>query len=169
MTAGKAYNSLGQIIAHGGEVSVGILLSQGLQPGQVAAIISKRYPNLPPDQAADLLSIGEAGAEAAREINELGLDQRMPLELVPINSELFGSTPLGRRLFVAAELTNGATGESVQVRQSVDPTDTIGQMLNYLQGLIDAWSDQSPDLAEKLGEEREILLDQYFLFVERRF
>lgn len=169
MPDGKAYNSLGQILAHGGEIGLGIAISRGASQAQIAAVIQRRYPELPGSDAERLYEISLAGSQAGLYINSLSRDVNIPLEAVPIQPSLFGVDPLGRRLFIAAEVTNPATGESVNIREPVDFTDTIGEMIRYLQGLIDAWADQSPDLVEALGGEQENLLEQYFLFAERRF
>lgn len=132
-------------------------------------VISERYPDLSAIEATQLYDIAAGGSRAGQFLNTLSADQPFPLEVIPIQRSLFGVEPLGRRLLVAAEISNQQTGESIEVREPIDPLSTIGDMLRYLQSLLDAWSDQSPDLAEALQLEKDTLLDQFFLFAERRF
>lgn len=169
MPSPKAYNSLGQILTHGGEIGLAIRISRGLSESDALSVISERYPGLPIDQQRELYDIAEAAALGGRTLNELSADQQIPLEAIPINPYLFGAEPLGRRMLVAVEMSNSQTGQVVQVREPINPSDTIGQMIHYLESLIDAWSEQSPDLAEALQLERQTLLEQFFLMAERRF
>lgn len=169
MAESKQFNSLGQILAHGGEISLGLAISRGETAGQVFQTIATRWPDLSPQDRAELYGIANQGAAAGAYLNTLGPGEMPDLDLIPVNASLFGESSGGKRILFVADVTNPSTGETIGVREGFAVNDTLEAMIQYLSMLIQQWQDTSPTLGERFRAERETLLDFYWNFAERKF
>lgn len=165
----REFNSLGQILAAGGEVSIGIQIARGMSSGRALQLIQERYTALDAQDQATLLDISLQGVAAGEYLNGLGTDDPIDLSNIPVNGNLFGDDMAGRRLLVAGTMRNGNTGDGTDIREAFATVGTAGEMIRYLQSLIDNWSEEYPELAEIWKDEQESLMDWTFDFAERRF
>jgi len=164
------YNSLGQILAAGGEISLGLMLARGATESDVLTMIALRYPGLPQSDVQALYDIAEAGATAGVRINYLSLDEYLDIAELPTQPSLFGTDTQGRRYRLVADVTDNLTGRTIQVALDPFQQENIEQLTQAFGGLIQRWLDESPALKERFAEvlvQHDISVN--FLFAEKRF
>lgn len=97
MSSDQPYNSLGQILANGGEIALGLAISRGWTSGQIALLFARRFDPMAPDDRQRLIDLAERSVAAANAINAQQPGDDIDIEGVPINPYLFGDEPGGKR------------------------------------------------------------------------
>lgn len=164
------YNSLGQILAAGGEVSVGLLIARGASQADVISEIQQKYPDLPVNDVAALYDISLGMAQAGVNLTAGNASQLFDLGLIPVNPSLFGDEPDGRRIKLVINAFSQATGKDTlfytELADSLDLATVFADAADKLQ----QWVDESPEMLERMGVNvEEAKLHLSILFAERRF
>jgi hypothetical protein len=99
MPQGQPYNTLGQIIAAGGEIGVASLLYAGADQAEITQYVEKRFGPVDEGTMTDLLAIAFLGLEGG-EAATLAYDGGSLSESqIPIEPNLFGDDLEGRRFY----------------------------------------------------------------------
>jgi len=99
----QPYNSLGQIIAAGGEIALGLAIVHGWTDRQIALLFSRRFEPMRAEDRQRLTDIANAAIGAADRINAIPVGGDISLSDVPIIPGLFGDEPEGRRVKIIGE------------------------------------------------------------------
>jgi hypothetical protein len=169
MAEALRYNSLGQILAAGGEFRVATLVAEGWGRSHIAVEIASRYPNLPKSDIPRLIDFAESSVKAGTLLN--GYDGTLSLNLddVPINPYLFADSPLGRRIMLAANYRSPETGKLVSIRGEFDGTETLNEIVDTLLLQLASFIVGSPDFAKRVGFNVGEASDFIFFMTERRY
>lgn len=164
------YNTLGQILAAGGEVGVGLLIARGASRADVTAEIQQRFPDLPVNDVAALYDISFDIAQAGQNLTASDASRLFDLGLIPVNPSLFGSEPEGRRIQLVLNATNNNTGKSVLVYQDLADDTTLASVFDDAFERLAGWIAQYPKLAEYVGIDLELASMDFDVFLaQRRF
>lgn len=101
MSSDQPFNELGQILASGGEIALGLAISRGWSDRQIALLFARRFEPMREEDRERLVTTANRMVEAARYLNDIGDDDEIQLGNVPINPYLFGINPGGARAKVA--------------------------------------------------------------------
>jgi len=108
MSSGNEYDALGRILSEGGDTAVVRGILGGKSGGALASLVLGRFPSLTPSQQQTLIGMAQAQVDAGESIDALGPNDRMSLSGIPVNPNLFGDDPAGRRLRVGTEFYDAA-------------------------------------------------------------
>lgn len=132
------YNSLGQILSHGGEIALARAISRGWSSSKIDSLFAKRFEPIRGEDREALMDFSERGLEAGRfvtmrntpdamwkaewkSIHESMVDKILSndddwLEEIPINPNLYGDEPNGRRFHYVGVLIGDDGKEMFTVR-----------------------------------------------------
>lgn len=71
MSSDQPYNELGQILANGGDIALGLAISRGWSSGQIALLFASRFSPMRPEDERRLHTLAFAATEAAERINSM--------------------------------------------------------------------------------------------------
>lgn len=97
MPSNQPYNELGQILAGGGDIALGLAISRGWTSTQIALLFARRFEPMRPGDRERLTALAERAVEAAGTIEGLDLSDPVDPSTIPTNPYLFGDEPDGRR------------------------------------------------------------------------
>lgn len=97
MANDQPFNELGQILANGGEIALGLAISRGWTSGQIALLFRRRFEPITEADRARLTEIANRAVAAAEEINSMGEGESIDPSIIPTNPYLFGDEPEGKR------------------------------------------------------------------------
>lgn len=170
MSSDQPFNELGQILAAGGEIALGLAISRGWTSGQIGLLFAKRFDPITEHDRARLFAIANAAVEAAATIQAMDPESPIDLETIPTNPFLFGDEPGGRRGSVAGRFMNEATGQWYDIRVDVADISNPQAMFDDAAELIRSnWSKYPEGTTGAFGKGQ---LDQITIelhLVERRF
>lgn len=141
----QPYNSLGQIIAAGGEIALGLAIAYGWSDRQISLLFARRFEPMTPDDRRRLTDIAEASVNAARELNESGPSAGIGLGDVPIIPGLFGESPEGLRFKVIGEFQFDEGGKWYSARLDFPDVPTWQEMIAAIEAYAMNVSHRSPD------------------------
>ena len=121
MSQGNEYNSLGQILAAGGEQAIAKAIFEGRSPDWISLMIDRRFGPLLESDKQRLGEIGSEIASAGEKVNNRSAIDRLKLADIPINSSLYGAESEGQRVRVIGVIDN-EFGEPV-IRVTLDFPD----------------------------------------------
>lgn len=165
MASGHAFNSLGQIFAAGGDTALILDASVGILPIVIAQRISERFPRLSADEQSQLLDHVTQAANIGGSVATDSIERDSPLVVrldeVPLNRELFGDEPGGRRIRVTATLQAGEQAVEIMAKLDFATMPNLDELFEAVREFIERMIDEYPDAAERLGMEQteEIALD----------
>jgi len=129
MPSDQPFNELGQILANGGEIALGLAISRGWSSQQIALLFSRRFEPITPQDRQRLTSLAERAVAAAAAINEMEADNAIDLEDIPVNPYLFGDDPSGRRGKVAGRFTLDEGEHWFDFRHDTADIGSVSQMM----------------------------------------
>lgn len=124
MSTDNPYNSLGQILAEGGEIALGLAISRGWSDQKIAALFARRFEPMADADRNRLTSLANAAVSAADQINAAIDGGEIDPSALPINPSLFGADPGGRRAILITEFSpdEGATWFEARIDFADVPT-----------------------------------------------
>jgi hypothetical protein len=137
----QPYNSLGQILAAGGEKYAANLSSQGLAIGVIIGRLSKAYPRVAKAEIESLAILGSDMVRAANQIKSLPPDQPISIGDVPINVGAGSSWTEGIGYKVLVGWPDSATGN---MRMMEIFTTELPSMDTIYKSTIDAQLEKYP-------------------------
>lgn len=169
MSSEQPYNELGQILANGGEIALGLAISKGWTGSQIALLFARRFEPMRPEDRERLTGLANAALTAAAQISEMGPDDDIDPNTIPTNPYLFGSDPAGRRAKIAGRFTVDAGLNWFDYRHNVSDITNREQMLEEIQAAIESdWSKYPEGSGKKFGGAMEHLTIELIL-TEKRF
>lgn len=139
------YNSLGQFIAEGGAISSGILTARGSTMDAIRAFIQRRVSGMSEPDFQDFYRKLIMGRDAANVMRQLDDDQTIDPSLVPMMPELFGMSPMARRLILAIDAQTDEMPRPWEVRVEQEDFWTREKLEQVIQDILIRWQAQSPD------------------------
>lgn len=106
----QPYNSLGQILASGGEIAVGLALYHGWDSNRLALLLGRRLRVAPGSDTDELIRIAEDAIASGEYLNSLTPDDIIDPGQIVTNPVLFGDDPQGRRWRWEGEYRFGPDG-----------------------------------------------------------
>lgn len=163
------YNELGQILAQGGEIPIGIAISLGYGRQRIGKLIERKFGAMLESDVAKLYGIAEAGANAGRLITEKGIQTPIDLADIPTNALWGESLHQGNRGIIVAEYSPAEEGSRIQTRFWIPDFNSIEQLFSDLKETLAKWQKQSPGAFGTVLKEYFPDFDISILFAERRF
>ena len=169
MSNAHRYNSLGQILAAGGEIGIALQIAAGKDRNQVAVIIASRFPGLSLADTKRLYDFASQMAEAGQHSDWSSGEEIIDVESWPVNPYLFGNDPLGRRALIAGTYTSPATGKVIDIRAEIAGTETLDEVIEGLLEKLAKFITMSPAFANRIGFDTGSASDFIFSITERRY
>lgn len=169
MSSDQPFNELGQILAEGGEIALGLAIARGWSGAQIALLFARRFDPMTEMDRQRLIGIANRAVVAASAINEMDPDAAIDLSLIPENPYLFGDEPSGRRGKVAGRFTVDEGQNWFDFRVDVADITNPAAMFEAAEETIKAdWSKYPEGGGKKFGGAMESLTIE-LLLTERRF
>lgn len=163
------FNSLGQILASGGERAIALAMVRGYSAVEVGALVDRRFEPMLPEDRESLLRLADDSIQAGLRVSGLGGTEYVLSANLPFNSQLLGEDGGGTRLFVFGEFSIDE-GQSWYQLGYASPDD-----LTY-QELIDQMQRQGAGYVNKtpldFNADADVIADNVeirILFAERKF
>lgn len=169
MSSEQPYNSLGQILASGGEIALGLAMSHGVSPERIQALFARRFDPLQPNDRATLEQIARAGVAAGEMLSGLAPGESIPIHSIPINPNLFGDEPAGRRIKIIGEWQFPNSEQWIETRLEYPDLPTLDQIL---EDIINKGRQVGNRCHDKFGlpiDEPVDITNVRITFTERRF
>jgi hypothetical protein len=169
MVDSRPFNSLGQILAQGGEIALARAIESGYSSQQIDALFDRRFNPVTQETRDELFALAEAGLAAGTAINELPPDQLIPLEMVPVNPDLFGDDSAGLRVFFLGRWRRSDSDRWFNVSGSLPDLTVYQDILDAILQAAGANINESPKKfgAEEASNPAELIGEVYM--AERRF
>ena len=103
------FNSLGEILASGAEISVAFAMLKGIEIETALARLKQRFGPLRDSDWQQVMILSGEAIQAAVTFNQLPEETVPPADLFPVNPQLFGDDWAGKRLRIVANVRDGAT------------------------------------------------------------
>lgn len=104
MPTENPYDSLGRIMAAGGDRPLTIASAGGMPLIGLIALTRARFPGLSEEDSVILAELAESQARAGSLLTNRGGGGSVEPEVIPLNRGLYGDNPQGRRVQVVAEV-----------------------------------------------------------------
>lgn len=141
MSSDQPYNELGQILANGGEIALGLAISRGWTSSQIALLFSRRFEPMRDDDRKRLVDVAERAVAAGNALNDLYPDGVIDPNAIPDNPYLFGDDPAGRRARMAGRFTVDEGATWFDFRIDVADIESKSELLYAAEELIrENWS-----------------------------
>lgn len=172
-TSGHAFDNLGRILSAGGEVPGIRLAASGSGIPALVAFFAGRYSALSP---ADHLVLAELSTRAASNQQRLergGESSIADIDSVPVNTELYGLQPDGRRVRAIVDVTrtDPQTGETSSIAANLDfaTMPNLDEMFESVADLIDRIQDSDPTRVDEteIDDIESIAIE--IIGIERRY
>jgi hypothetical protein len=169
MPGEQPYNELGQILASGGEIALGLAIAKGWTGSQIALLFARRFDPMRPEDRDRLIDLANRALQAASDISDMPPDADIDPSGIPTNPYLFGDDPSGRRAKVAGRFTVDEGVNWFDYRHDISDITNREQMLNEIQAAIEQdWSKYPEGGGKKFGGPMEHLTIELTL-TEKRF
>lgn len=122
------FNSLGQILARGGEISVALAIAHGWGENRITSMIDQRYAPIAAQTRDELRNIAQQAANAGQSINNLPGGSDFGSVDMPTNPNRLPNEPGNNRYVIIADVQFEEGGTWFQVRryEAVSyPTDDL--------------------------------------------
>lgn len=169
MSTDQPYNSLGQILAQGGEIALGLAIQHGWTDTQINQLFARRFEPMQPSDRQRLTDIARAAVANVGQIEDIGDDSAIPISSIPINPELFGEEYSGKRSLFVTEVWNPITGKWIQIRLDFPGIPSPQDIANAAADELRNRSRRSPGRGNIKGVEEEEDLQVRIVLQERRF
>ena len=125
----QPYNSLGQIIAQGGEIALGLAIAHGWTSGQIALLFARRFEPMRDDDRERLVAIADRSFRAAYLLSNKPDDFGISLDDIPIIEGLYGGENEGRRIKVIGEWQFEEGGQWYETRLDFPDLISLNEMM----------------------------------------
>lgn len=121
----QPYNSLGQILASGGGISVSLAIARGWSEDKILAMINRRYSPVTADVVGQLLGEGQRLAEAGLSTDLDNDDPAIALQNIPIEESLTAEQLDGGRTLYIGQVSfdDGETWFEIRIIGTGDESD----------------------------------------------
>lgn len=159
MSTDQPYNSLGQILAQGGEIALGLAIAHGWSDSKISALFARRFEPMSVTDRNRLVDLANAAIAAADVVNNLGESDALQPGDLPINSALFGDDSGGRRALLITEFSTDEGGKWYETRLTFADIPTMDEIREAIQAEADRRIHDSPSAFGLVrGEEEPELL-----------
>lgn len=170
MSSDQPYNELGQILANGGEIALGLAISRGWSSSQIALLFAQRFEPISEIDRQRLIGLANRAVVAASEINDLDDDDIIPPDMIPTNPYLFGDEPGGRRGKIAGRWQDENTGQWYDFRMDVaDITDKAAMLEQANEMARDNWNKYPEGKKGGFGQGELEHITIQLILAEKRF
>lgn len=191
MSPDNPYNSLGQIMAKGGEVALGLAMVRGWDETQISSLFSRRFEPLRDEDRAELRRFSARGVDAAQRIQDRQRQRLMGaiedsidrttfmepgegfsdlgLEGIPINPNLFGGELDGRRARYVGILTDDEGKDILTVYGDLADLGSPWEIHDAVRDRAKEMIDDSPKAFGGMNAEDVDAADIRVVFIERAF
>lgn len=138
MSDGTAYDSLGRIIARGGELSVAWAMTAFGLGERFDKHIADHFPGITPEDKTALVDLVSRAFAAGESLQGMSGDERLPTSAIPQSPTLFGDKPAGRRIRYGVEI------------EFTDPDS--GESYSYMTYVVSGISETHADLVSRIEE-----------------
>lgn len=149
--------SLREILAAGGEQSLIRQVKAGATPETLYSVVSSRFPNLPTTDYGHLIAAATRAVQAASGMEGSRGGSFPPLGEIPINPDLFGDEPDGRRFRVNVETSvfDDHSGKTAHLRVNVDfsTMPDFDELFDRVIEMIDRIHDSDPTRVPELSDD----------------
>lgn len=163
------YNTLGQILARGGEIPVARAILRGVTPEELIRTFRERFAPVRDKTIEQVASFASRMISAGNLIMELPQDIVPPINVIPVNPALFGDDWFGNRVQLVVQ--GGVEGNDSAFDVWIDLPDLTAfeEIWNIIVERANAIIESDPKAAERLGlyEARKIAIRQ--ILAERRY
>lgn len=147
----QPFNSLGQILAKGGEIALAQAIWQKQTPGQIAALFARKFDPMTNDDREKLYSLAEDMVASAKAISSADEDAELSSISPPLNESPSWDTSEGDRLHWTG-VYRPVGNKTWYATSGTWPIDgTIRSLLEYLRSVGKKNINDSPD-SFKLSE-----------------
>lgn len=169
MAGENPYNELGQILASGGEVALGLALYHGWDSGKIALLIGKRLKVAPGSDQETLQALAEDAIASGEYLNSLQPGETIDPNKIAFNPSLFGDDPGGRRWRWEAEYRFGEGGDWWRLTSGEADFGQLNQVVDIIAGA--AVQNENTYRAKEgvAGEQGSQPPEIRFTLAERRF
>lgn len=169
MSTDQPYNSLGQILAEGGEIALGLAILRNWNSDQIAALFQRKFEPMRPEDRIRLTQLAQAAIAGAESSQNTPFGSPISLTDLPVNPELFGDDFSGKRSFYLTEVWNPFKDHWIEIRLEFAGVPTPEEIQDKMFAEARRRLNDSP---EKLGKPKDAEippLQGRVLFQERRF
>lgn len=167
--ADQPYNSLGQILAKGGEIALGLALSGGWSEDRVRALFLRRFEPMTDADRGSLYEFAGRGVRAGELANSTAPEDQLPLSDIPINAALFDEDGGGNRVLVVVDYSFDGGATSFQVRLPFPDVPTAAEIAKAVGIEADELRERYPTMrgVAGTGDNPEVTIN--YKFMERSF
>lgn len=146
MSQGHAFNSLGQIIAVGGELAVARLIDRGLRGAALNSAIGARFPGISPDARADVIDLARLMIASGQSLTGKSSVYDIDPSTFPTVEPLFRGWEGNVRAKVGIEVSFPGREETLRLIVGIDDITTFGAIENaafdLLMNIIDNYEER---------------------------
>lgn len=169
MSTDNPYNSLGQILAMGGEQSLAKLVWQGASESKIAALFLSRFEPMTPADREALQEFSESMVEAGETISSLPLDEPLDPSLIPLNSFLYGPEAGGRRVRFAFEVELEEIERRISILYDFPDIPSLTELFDVAEMELADRANDSPGAFGVVNGEVPTIKNIIIPYAERRF
>lgn len=169
MSTDNPFNSLGQILAEGGEIALGLAIARGWSDSRISSLFARRFEPMEPDERQRLIDLASRAVRAAQDINELPPGSSIDPSLLPINPSLYGDDPSGRRAILITEFSPDEGGNWFEARIDFADIPTMADLMAAVEAEAARRITDSPSAFGQTRQAGVPELQFRVTFGERRF
>lgn len=165
--------SLRELLRAGAEQTLLKPIHQGVSNPELTALIRTKFPNLDGNDHGPLIAVASRAVMAGKSIEFGSVVGATSIDEIPINPDLFGDEPLGRRFraTVEASVFQEETGSVVTLRVDVDfsTMPDMDELFDRIIEMIDRIHNSDPSRVGELSDNEleEIAIE--VIGLQRRF
>lgn len=169
MSTDNPYNELGQILAEGGEIALGLAIANGWTDSQLSALFARRFLPMRDEDREQLTGLAQAAVEAANIFNATDPQDRLNPADIPLNKWLPTERIGNNRLYWIGEFSFDAGESWFAVRGTSADITPGGEILSQIAEEATRRAGKSPAQFGVPSDEESPAPMVRMIFMERGF
>jgi hypothetical protein len=146
MSSIQPYNSLGQILASGGEIAVAFALIRGVDIEAALSRLKVRFAPIQDDTWESILSLSRNAIDAAVRWGAMPRDETPDADIIPVNPHLFGDDWRGKRVRIITSSQDRHSGQKIDMWWEFPDMFPLQDLYNEIADRIEEMEQDTPQL-----------------------
>jgi hypothetical protein len=169
MSTGPAFNSLGQILARGGEIAIARAILRGESEASIITQYRLRFAPVEDDTLGFLFSHANEMIRGGGEWLATAEGSPPSVGILPTNPFLFGDDWFGKRVLAIAHAESGIYGQEFDIWLDLPDIISLEEFNNAIDQFSTRFAESDPKRWQELGMDQVEQVIIHWLIAERRY